>query len=1046
LVLFIKLLLMKTGYIFFYVALFFTPASPAIAQFTAQNNFKFKTYTANEGLVHNYTKKCRQDSKGFLWIITQHGLSRFDGLNFKNFEHNNADSTSLPQNDLEDIAIDSNDNIWLSYKSGLCFYDQINHRFKKIKPYDHDIKSYVIVFDKKRNCIWSVNFTGYSKVNCSNFSVESFTFKQAETAYNDKINFLLLDSKDRLWIPYARARYHCISLSSAKQYFHNERLQPTSFYEDNEKNIWMTAWHTGFRKVYPNDTVHQFEKYGDPYLRISSSPYEFISQAVTQSNGLGGQNMLWVIKYDDGIFLFDKIAGKFVKQFYYDANNKNGTATDFNEYIFTDKNDNIWICTWYGITKVNKLEQQFASRELPELKDQLNNWVSGFADDPYQKNILWMSVCGMGIVKYDQPSNKILHRYGFYYDDSRALLTGNDNNYDWRWTTDLYTDSYNQIWSTTYAGLFKIKHSVVSKITLINKEGDFIYPRLSKELGKGNIWVVGRQGIFKVNAVTDKYSFFADEEDKQNNFYDIEQLDNDNLVLASDSGIKLFNSVSNKFSALNDHDFFSGVAEKTCRSIEVIDNKLYIGSLAGLRVYDPLTKITTVLGKNQGIDKVDECRLKKDINGNLWIITSHGLFKYNPPQKTFEKFTTHDGIYSLSEEPATFFSYNNLFNIGYRMAVTSFDPLQVNINSKTVYPVITDIMINGSILNEPLGLVQKDPLQLNYNQNEVILNYTAPDFTNTDKITFAYQLQGYDKEWITAGTRRTVTYNNLLPGHYTFKLKAANSSGLWNENYTAFKFYIKPALWQRWWFWPLLATLFIAGVVVIAKKRVEVIRVKEKQKTALNKTMAELETKMLRSQMNPHFIFNSLNSVQKYIWENKEEDAAEYLARFAKLIRAILENSRKETISLGEEINVMKLYVELEHRRSNAHFDYSIKVDENLPQDNLQIPPLLMQPFIENAIWHGLNKKATKGNLTITITQKDNQLICIIDDDGVGRQPKVENKGDEKKSLGLAITQQRINRLMETTRQHASVIIEDKKQNAVAAGTKVIITLPLQMQ
>ncbi|WP_462249400.1 sensor histidine kinase [Ferruginibacter sp.] len=1037
---------MKTCSKFILILLLLTTSVKVIAQFNTENNFKFKTYTANEGLVHNYTKKCLQDSKGFLWIITQHGLSRFDGLNFKNFEHNNADSNSLPENDIEDIAIDSDDNIWLSYKSGLCFYNQINHQFKKIKVKNEFLKSYVIVFDKKRNCIWSVNFTGYTKINCATLRVESIAFKQSETPYNDKINFLLIDSKDRLWIPYARARYHCINLSSAKQYLHNERLQPTSFYEDDEKNIWMTAWHTGFRKVIADDTLYQFEKYGDPYLRISSSPYEFISQAVTQSNALTGKNILWVIKYDDGIFLFDKTAGKFITQFYYDANNKNGIATDFNEYIFTDKSDNIWICTWYGITKVNKQEQQFASRELPELRDQLNNWVSGFTDDPFQKNVLWMSVCGMGLVKYEKSTHKILQRYGFYYDDTKSIMTGDDFNYDWRWTTDLYKDSYNQIWSTTYAGLFKIKNSIVSKVALKNSEGNFIYPRLSKELGKGIIWVVGRGGIFKVDAVTDKYSFFADEEDKQNNFYDIEQLDNDNLVLASDSGIKIFNIAGNKFFKLKESGIFLNASEKACRSIEIINNKLYIGSLGGLRVYDLTTKITTASGKNKGIDKVDECRLKKDVDKNLWVITSHGLFKYIPAKNIFEKFTTQDGIYSLSEEPATFFSYNNLFYIGYRMAFTNFDPLQVNVNNKKANPVITDIIINGELFNETLNQSQKNPLQLNYNENEIIFNYTAPDFTNTDKITFTYQLEGYDKEWITAGTRRTVTYNNLLPGKYSFKLKAANSSGLQNENFTAFQFYIKPAFWQRWWFWPLLAILFVAAVISIAKKRVAAIREKEKQKTAVNKMMAELETKMLRSQMNPHFIFNSLNSVQKYIWENKEEDAAEYLARFAKLIRAILENSRKETISLKEEINVMKLYVELEHRRSNAHFDYAIKVDDNLPQDNLQIPPLLMQPFIENAIWHGLNKKVTKGNLTVTVMQKNNQLVCIIDDDGVGRQHKVENNTDEKKSLGLEITQQRINRLMETTKQNASVIIEDKKENGVAAGTRVIITLPLQMQ
>ncbi|MEO6540462.1 MAG: histidine kinase, partial [Ferruginibacter sp.] len=556
---------------------------------------------------------------------------------------------------------------------------------------------------------------------------------------------------------------------------------------------------------------------------------------------------------------------------------------------------------------------------------QLNNWVAGFADDPYQKNVLWMAVGGMGLVKYERSSNKILERYGFYYDDALKILTGNDYNYDWRWTTDLWTDSYNQIWSTAYGGLFKIKNGIVSKVALNKKDGYPIYPRLSKELGKGTIWVVGRGGIFKVDALTNNYSFFPDQEDKTNWFSDIEQLDNNTLVLASDSGIKTFNIATNQFATLHENGIILNAASRATRCIEILDGKLYIGSQAGLRAYDLNTKISSVIGKKEGIDKIGECRLKKDAN-KLWIITSHGLFKYDPKKKIFEKFTTNDGIYNLGEdEPATFFSYNGLFHIGYRMALTSFDPLQVNVNDHLVYPVITDIIINGQVLGMPIDQSKKNPLQLSYEENEIIFNYTAPDYTNTDKISFWYRLEGYDKEWINAGTRRTVTYNNLLPGNYIFTLKAANSSGLVNERQAVFKFHITPSLWQRWWFWPLVSLFFIIAVLFIARKRIAVIRENEQQKTAVNKTLAELETKMLRSQMNPHFIFNSLNSVQKYIWENKEEDAAEYLARFAKLIRAILENSRKETVSLKEEINVMKLYIELEHRRSNAHFDYTIK-------------------------------------------------------------------------------------------------------------------------
>ncbi len=208
--------------------------------------------------------------------------------------------------------------------------------------------------------------------------------------------------------------------------------------------------------------------------------------------------------------------------------------------------------------------------------------------------------------------------------------------------------------------------------------------------------------------------------------------------------------------------------------------------------------------------------------------------------------------------------------------------------------------------------------------------------------------------------------------------------------------------------------------------------------------LASTELALLRSQMNPHFIFNSLNSVQKYIWENNEEGAAEYLASFARLMRAILENSRHELVTLKQEIDILNLYVELEHRRSNHNFDYSIKTDQKLDLEKTLIPPMLLQPFIENSIWHGLNKKPDKGNLLVHIYKEGHQLICIVDDDGVGRQ-QTENTSIDKKSLGISITKQRIESLMESTSKNAKVNIEDKIINNTPAGTKVTVILPLQI-
>ena len=234
---------------------------------------------------------------------------------------------------------------------------------------------------------------------------------------------------------------------------------------------------------------------------------------------------------------------------------------------------------------------------------------------------------------------------------------------------------------------------------------------------------------------------------------------------------------------------------------------------------------------------------------------------------------------------------------------------------------------------------------------------------------------------------------------------------------------------------------------MLAKMQVKKIRETERLKTETNKIMAQLETKLLRSQMNPHFIFNSLNSIQKYIWENKEEDSAEYLAQFAKLIRAILENSRKEFISLKEELDVLKLYIGLEQRRSNGKFDYRIFMDEALVPEDILLPPLLLQPYVENAIWHGVNKKQGHGHIEINIHQSDHLLEMVIDDDGVGRmRNSVPGNGTgEKTSLGTDITQQRISHLLNPS-SGTGVKIIDKEHDGMPTGTTVIITIPLKYQ
>lgn len=217
-----------------------------------------------------------------------------------------------------------------------------------------------------------------------------------------------------------------------------------------------------------------------------------------------------------------------------------------------------------------------------------------------------------------------------------------------------------------------------------------------------------------------------------------------------------------------------------------------------------------------------------------------------------------------------------------------------------------------------------------------------------------------------------------------------------------------------------------------------------RNKTALSQLKAELEMKALRSQMNPHFIFNSLNSIQKYIWQNKTEDAAEYLTKFARLIRLVLENSQHGMIPLSDELDALRLYVEMEHRRNNAKFDYSITVSEDITPEEMMIPPLLLQPYVENAIWHGLSEKEERGKLLVHIQKAVDNIVCNVEDDGVGRAyAAVHSQRKGKKSMALNISAQRLEWLGKDKGRKASIEIIDKINNGVAAGTTVTIYIPI---
>jgi len=221
----------------------------------------------------------------------------------------------------------------------------------------------------------------------------------------------------------------------------------------------------------------------------------------------------------------------------------------------------------------------------------------------------------------------------------------------------------------------------------------------------------------------------------------------------------------------------------------------------------------------------------------------------------------------------------------------------------------------------------------------------------------------------------------------------------------------------------------------------------EKTKSELQQQATDLEMQALRAQMNPHFIFNSLNSINRFILQNNRQQASEYLTKFSKLVRMILQNSQASLITLESELESLQLYLEMEALRFNYHFAYKISVPKNLDIDMLKVPPLIIQPYVENAIWHGLMHKEEKGQLDIEVSQENNYLFFKITDDGIGRKQSAalaSKSATKHKSMGLRITADRI-AMMETANEIESPVTINDLVNAdgSAAGTEVIIKMPV---
>lgn len=492
------------------------------------------------------------------------------------------------------------------------------------------------------------------------------------------------------------------------------------------------------------------------------------------------------------------------------------------------------------------------------------------------------------------------------------------------------------------------------------------------------IWAGTTKGLLHISG--DKHTFILHDK-QQISVTDIEYVQNEIWVSTLNNGILIFRD--GVFAQA-----FTHTNQKHISNLSYRNSKLYFTSDLGLHIHDFENQTTITISKTDGLlsNKIIDYEI---VNNDIWFILPNGLQRINS-QKLYR-----------NEIPPTL--------------------------------KWTSILVN----NEPQN--RSASKAFSYLQNQFEFHFVASAFRHQGKLTYHYQLEGLNDTWQQTSYRNNLaTFSSLPHGNYTFNAKAINENGIESQTIT-YTFSISPPFWLTWWFFLLCALALIIIVASFFIVRIRII----KRRLSLEKRLKISEITAIKAQMNPHFMFNALNSIQDLIMLKDIRSSNEYLGMFSDLMRKTLEFSSKNYIALTDEIDILELYLELEKLRFGHEF--TVVINHDFTKDQLQeikIPSMLLQPYVENAIKHGLLHKKGSKELTINFKMNNTALICEVIDNGVGRKKSAEIKERREKSypsFSTKANQKRIDLIRESTNKSVNLTIIDLYKNGVATGTKVIL-------
>ncbi|GAA4400109.1 hypothetical protein GCM10023187_12910 [Nibrella viscosa] len=988
-----------------------------------------------------------QDREGFMWFGTWNGLNRYDGYTFTVFKPNPKDPEHSMQGSMAvDIHEDRSGRFWVATGAGLIL---INKQTGEITPFGippirlNFSNILCKIYEDRKGLFWLTADGAILR-----FNPDTKEFKKYPHSFNSWLYGILEDQKGRMWTGGVTGLYQfhpqtgaftpiVLDSTLAKQPY------VASLHLDKRGFLWVGTEGEGIFRMDTRLATPRFVRYnpnGIIHQRIRAYDQGFFEDQ---------QGFLWVVT-KEGLQRIDSRTDQVITLTTHELQAR-GLFSNGISCVYLDRSGTLWIGTDQGISKSLSYARKFQMRQVTPTTSSLpQNNVGTLLEDA--QGTLWLGRDGKA---FSQTYSTGFYRLAPASGLATPVVVAYQNKHlsPEEEISALYEDAKKQLWVGSSTGLTLIDQT---RRTSTHYPFDMPVTKIVAD-NRGKLWlVVGEWGGYiacfdpqtgqstayrkEVGSSTDRKRYIGVNNSTPRDL--LVSRTGDIYIGTLGAGIDRLNPQTGEFTYytptypfdrrhINDRDAIS--------LYEDADGIIWAGTVVGgLNRLDPATGEFTFYSTHNGLPSDQIVSIIGDAKGNLWLGTDQGLCRFDPRTRTARTYTIHDGL------PANEFRERAVYRRGDRLlfgtangaVIFHPDSLPDNPTPPPVY--LTRFEVMGKAQPLPAG-----PVEFPHDRNFLAFEFVAINYHAPQKNQYAYRLEGIDKDWVYSGTRRFVSYSDLKPGTYTFRVKAANNDDIWNEKGVSQVVIIHPPWWRTWWFTTLAIATGFSLMYTGYRYRVEQIRRGEQQKAEFSKKLSEMEMQALRAQMNPHFIFNSLNSINTFILKNDPESASEYLAKFSRLIRLILQNSSQPVVTLENELEALRLYLNMESLRFRNKFTYAIEVDPEVETDVIEIPPLLIQPYIENAIWHGLMHKEGIGHVGINLHMADDMLVCIIEDDGVGRRRAAELKSKSatrSKSLGMQITAHRIKLINELHGRETTMRIVDLVDaTGEACGTRVVL-------